>query len=949
MSMMQAGCCCGAGGLTHVRAGWYHYSVIEARVAYTYISGGVCCTGGYWTENAPMIAPAGHPLAQPSILADVVDLECGAYHTIARLADNSIVAWGLNHKGQCDVPSGLQYGAGSPHAKKGLIISLHCGYSTSAVMFSDGTVLCWGESAVSSTVNAWTDLMISPIQMIDQDGNTSGGTFDYDNVDPTNTAYAKPLFPPSTWNRNKDVFGQISHSGLGNYPKFDLGCETNQMYPLNMSLSVSCLPAASNTESCNVCSSNTPPYDAIALGVPSAVGNNSSCLTCDSVVVASDFAVGMQRTGQIITSRATNHKTGSATNCRDCSNDNRVRNFQSLFVDYSKDCYQAFTITKPAFPNSTCPTCSVSPARNYTFSGGIASSDWLNFCGAVKWCAGNFAFPCPSAQCWMNSVSIPNCNCCCDAYTLDGTFPAFQNCTDCSSTSAPAVWKRFDYVDANPCESGNNAEGTGCMGAEHDWENYDPNWAKAWGASANSDGSATTVSAGSMFTAGLQVKYSGGAVPAWNVNASCQFAYGWNTLFTPQNNIHICGADTSPSYKCNPQQSITAVCTDRFPSTDGGSTGNASYYCAGKDNSLGSDFWYPKQMFASTLVCGTNSAHWLTQGLQVPEQFFSGANNSDDGCSAVSPQLQLHDCTDAAYQQHENSPIFTSATVWAPAGIFYNATDLNGNYNPFLVSDCPVAGPTQYENKNYVMPTKAWGPISLALYSGFGTSYFSETTVCAHYRTGTLEKYPPFVPRMMGDVNAFIWSFGGVVDGTWGIPPEKNLFCNNDPSGLADHPETIPHCKNYNGTGKVQAVPNFCYTNPPISMATSRAACMIVGAVTRQMTKLVGGLPVATDPSDNQYQIDNCCNGVETDYDGSTVSVAIDSCAVCQMSTDTVEKFGCNRSQSRMLHVWGSLYDPCPPWARIVTSTWTWPSHLTGTTVTATSAQGITTTYPPNC
>ena len=66
---------------------------------------------------------------------DFVQVECGALHTVALRADGSVVAWGDNAYGQCDVPAlpaGLTY------------VEVAASMTHSAARRSDGSVICWG-------------------------------------------------------------------------------------------------------------------------------------------------------------------------------------------------------------------------------------------------------------------------------------------------------------------------------------------------------------------------------------------------------------------------------------------------------------------------------------------------------------------------------------------------------------------------------------------------------------------------------------------------------------------------------------------------------------------------------------------------------------------------------------------------------------------------------------
>ena len=64
-----------------------------------------------------------------------VEVAAGDYHTVARLSDGSVVAWGYNVYGQCNVPAlpgGLTY------------VEVAAGGYHTVARLSDGSVVAWG-------------------------------------------------------------------------------------------------------------------------------------------------------------------------------------------------------------------------------------------------------------------------------------------------------------------------------------------------------------------------------------------------------------------------------------------------------------------------------------------------------------------------------------------------------------------------------------------------------------------------------------------------------------------------------------------------------------------------------------------------------------------------------------------------------------------------------------
>jgi alpha-tubulin suppressor-like RCC1 family protein len=75
--------------------------------------------------------PAG--LGPVKVTAGVATIAAGTLHSLAVRADGTVVAWGRNTYGQCDVPGGL-----------GSIASVAAGDGHSIALRSDGAIFCWG-------------------------------------------------------------------------------------------------------------------------------------------------------------------------------------------------------------------------------------------------------------------------------------------------------------------------------------------------------------------------------------------------------------------------------------------------------------------------------------------------------------------------------------------------------------------------------------------------------------------------------------------------------------------------------------------------------------------------------------------------------------------------------------------------------------------------------------
>jgi hypothetical protein len=82
-----------------------------------------------------VVAWGGSRQNTPQGLTNVSALAAALDHTLAVTADGSVVAWGYNFDGQCDVPRGL-----------GRVLSVAAGAFFSLALKADGTVAAWGDN-----------------------------------------------------------------------------------------------------------------------------------------------------------------------------------------------------------------------------------------------------------------------------------------------------------------------------------------------------------------------------------------------------------------------------------------------------------------------------------------------------------------------------------------------------------------------------------------------------------------------------------------------------------------------------------------------------------------------------------------------------------------------------------------------------------------------------------
>lgn len=66
---------------------------------------------------------------------DVIGVAAGVYHSLAIRTDGSVVAWGTNYSGQCNVPADLSD-----------VIAVSAGASHSLALKKDGTIVAWGNN-----------------------------------------------------------------------------------------------------------------------------------------------------------------------------------------------------------------------------------------------------------------------------------------------------------------------------------------------------------------------------------------------------------------------------------------------------------------------------------------------------------------------------------------------------------------------------------------------------------------------------------------------------------------------------------------------------------------------------------------------------------------------------------------------------------------------------------
>lgn len=71
----------------------------------------------------------------PGSLKDVTAVDAGTGFVVALKSDGTVVAWGRNDYGQCDVPEGLND-----------VVSIAAGYGHVIALKKDGSLVAWGRN-----------------------------------------------------------------------------------------------------------------------------------------------------------------------------------------------------------------------------------------------------------------------------------------------------------------------------------------------------------------------------------------------------------------------------------------------------------------------------------------------------------------------------------------------------------------------------------------------------------------------------------------------------------------------------------------------------------------------------------------------------------------------------------------------------------------------------------
>lgn len=705
-------------------------------------------------EPMARVAPRDHPLATPVLPSPARDVVCGAYHVIARLVDNTIVAWGLNSMGQVNVPDSLQPSCkekGICHPKLNKIASIHAGFSTSAVFFNDGTAFCWGDPDIADEVNnEWKHIRTSPIKRTEEDTQTSaiaGDSIGYPECLPgedcgqTENWVPQNKYIGGSWNANTDWFGHWHGNSTPVFPHFDLGVITDRVYPVNWS-NVFGTPdkLVTRADSVNIESGDIAgdPYEAeysykyACKPSPGAPDGSSPCSKQGKIIT--DYAVAMLRTGQIVTTRKEVNGSNNAPLdrksenklCRDCSSDRKLVKADGVIKSEHRTGY-VFTEFASGHDEKSC-------TDSHHWGGRYVNDDAHEYC---------FKNPCPYKT--ASGGEVPNGECWPEVDCLQQTidFTGGGRCPETMMCDAFKTWG----ISASDC--GNSygmldafrPEGVGCLSSYNGEYGYDPRWAgfaDQWTSAGHVFGVGQT-----MF--GYVDRVTNRNNPIWNTHED---SYGWATLTAPV--VRFRGPCPSCFYICGNKKAYQSYnhCGARIGQDDpcdyicpSGSRGNNVAELLGDIGSLGY-FRYPEHMLGYGLVAGTNTTTWFT-----PKRMFSDeilqmvASQSPDGDTnlrenpaplkgaleykqeVLSTRSAGAPCADANFVGSSYKHKYNLHDI--AHGVVYNFphVDDDGNWNPLLGGGCDakLPGPTQLGGGNgsaRIMPTKSWGPFQLTTNAG---------------------------------------------------------------------------------------------------------------------------------------------------------------------------------------------------------------------------------------
>lgn len=102
------------------------------------------------TDTGTLVPWKESEIPPPSGLSNVLQVVRGSEHGLALKSDGTVVAWGKNDTGQCDVPPGLAD-----------VVQVAAGFNHSVALKKDGTVVSWGSRRVAVPRNIANIVQVS--------------------------------------------------------------------------------------------------------------------------------------------------------------------------------------------------------------------------------------------------------------------------------------------------------------------------------------------------------------------------------------------------------------------------------------------------------------------------------------------------------------------------------------------------------------------------------------------------------------------------------------------------------------------------------------------------------------------------------------------------------------------------------------------------------------------
>ncbi|MBX3731192.1 MAG: hypothetical protein KF791_01210 [Verrucomicrobiae bacterium] len=147
----------------------------------------------------------------PPNLGSVIAIAAGQGHCVALGHDGSVIAWGRNVEGQCDVPEEL-----------GRVTSVAAGSYHTVALRSDGTVAAWGKVAANvifglPTQAAWVPPNLRGVTAIAAGGHNTMALFGV-SESPGLRVARTPAGPVGFWHATQSQFKLVGAGRLNEGP-----------------------------------------------------------------------------------------------------------------------------------------------------------------------------------------------------------------------------------------------------------------------------------------------------------------------------------------------------------------------------------------------------------------------------------------------------------------------------------------------------------------------------------------------------------------------------------------------------------------------------------------------------------------------------------------------------------------------------------------------------------